>query len=79
MKLNEKIKKYRKIFDLSQEQLEKKGNKMIEGEALDLLVGNRPLPETEKTELINRFRREFKTYFSYEYCLTYFLQMMLFA
>jgi len=36
------------LVHLSQEQLEKKGNKMIEGEALDLLVGNRPLPETEK-------------------------------
>jgi hypothetical protein len=37
------------------------------------------LTEKEKTDLINRFRNEFRTYFSYEYCLTYFLQMMLFA
>ena len=38
-----------------------------------------PLTAEEKTSLINRFRKEFSTYFSYEYCLTYFLQMMLFA
>ena len=31
------------LIHLSQEQLEKKANKVIEGEALDIIVGNRPL------------------------------------
>ena len=36
------------LVHLSGEQLEKKGNKVIEGEALDLLVGNQPLEGEEK-------------------------------
>lgn len=36
------------LVHLSGEQLEKKGNKVVEGEALDLLVGNRPLAGAEK-------------------------------
>ncbi len=31
------------LIHLSQEQLEKKGNKVIEGEALDIIIGNKPL------------------------------------
>ena len=31
------------LIHLAQEQMEKKANKVIEGEALDILVGNRPL------------------------------------
>lgn len=31
------------LIHLAQEQMEKKANKVIEGEALDLIVGNRPL------------------------------------
>ncbi len=31
------------LIHLAQEQLEKKGNKIIEGEALDIIVGNKPL------------------------------------
>lgn len=36
------------LVHLSGEQLEKKGSKVIEGEALDLLVGNQPLKGEEK-------------------------------
>ena len=36
------------LVHLAGEQLEKKGNKVVEGEALDLLVGNRPLAGAEK-------------------------------
>lgn len=36
------------LVHLSGEQLEKKGSKVVEGEALDLLVGNRPLKGAEK-------------------------------
>lgn len=36
------------LVHLAGEQLEKKGNKVVEGEALDLLVGNRPLAGKEK-------------------------------
>ncbi len=36
------------LVHLSGEQLEKKGSKVVEGEALDLLVGNRPLAGQEK-------------------------------
>ena len=28
---------------MSQEQLEKKGSKLVEGEALDIIIGNKPL------------------------------------
>ena len=34
------------LIHLSQEQLEKKGSKVIEGEALDIIVGNKPLTIT---------------------------------
>ena len=33
---------------LGRKQMEKKANEVIEGEALDILVGSRPLPDTEK-------------------------------
>lgn len=36
------------LVHLSGEQLEKKGSKVVEGEALDLLVGNRPLAGEQK-------------------------------
>jgi len=36
------------LVHLAGEQLDKKGAKVVEGEALDLLVGNRPLPGVEK-------------------------------
>ena len=36
------------LVHLSGEQLEKKGAKVVEGEALDLLVGNRPLAGEQK-------------------------------
>ena len=35
------------LIHLAAEQMEKKANKVIEGEALDLIVGNRPLKLTE--------------------------------
>ena len=36
------------LIHLAQEQLDKKAAKVIEGEKLDLLIGNKPLPEEEK-------------------------------
>ena len=39
------------LVHLSQEQMEKKANKVIEGEALDIIVGNRPLDGTEKDKV----------------------------
>ena len=36
------------LIHLSQEQMEKKANKVIEGENLDILIGNYPLKEGEK-------------------------------
>ena len=38
------------LVHLSQEQLEKKANKVIEGEALDLIIGNRPIQLGNDTE-----------------------------
>lgn len=38
------------LIHLSQEQLEKKASKVIEGEALDLIIGNRPLVIDKKAE-----------------------------
>lgn len=38
------------LIHLAQEQLEKKANKVIEGEALDIIVGNRPLVIDRKKE-----------------------------
>lgn len=38
------------LIHLSQEQLEKKAARVIEGEALDLIVGNKPLVFSEKVE-----------------------------
>ena len=38
------------LIHLSQEQLEKKAAKVIEGEALDLIVGNKPIKVGPKTE-----------------------------
>ena len=39
------------LIHLAAEQLEKKASKVIEGEALDIIVGNRPLKLTEETSL----------------------------
>lgn len=36
------------LIHLAQEQMEKKANKVIEGEALDIIVGNKPLKGEEK-------------------------------
>ncbi|MBP5565114.1 MAG: aminopeptidase, partial [Lachnospiraceae bacterium] len=36
------------LIHLSQEQLEKKAAKVIEGEALDLIIGNKPIAKEEK-------------------------------
>lgn len=36
------------LIHLSQEQLEKKANKVIEGEGLDIVIGNRPLKDEDK-------------------------------
>ena len=38
------------LIHLSQEQLEKKGSKVIEGEALDIIVGNKPLTITPRAK-----------------------------
>lgn len=39
------------LVHLSSEQMESKANKVIEGEKLDLLIGNRPLKDTEKEKV----------------------------
>lgn len=39
------------LVHLSSEQLEKKANKVIEGEALDIIVGNKPLAGVEKDKV----------------------------
>lgn len=39
------------LVHLSQEQMEKKANKVIEGEALDIIVGNKPLESAEKDKV----------------------------
>ena len=41
------------LIHLSQEQMEKKANKVIEGENLDILIGNYPLKEGEKESVKN--------------------------
>ncbi|MCU6748454.1 aminopeptidase [Faecalicatena acetigenes] len=38
------------LVHLAQEQLEKKASKVIEGEKLDLLIGNRPIEQTENLD-----------------------------
>ena len=38
------------LIHLAAEQMEKKANKVIEGEALDIIIGNRPLKYETKTE-----------------------------
>ncbi len=38
------------LIHLSQEQMEKKANKVIEGEALDIIIGNRPWQEKKDEE-----------------------------
>ncbi len=38
------------LIHLAQEQLEKKANKVIEGEALDIIIGNKPLVINKKDE-----------------------------
>ncbi len=39
------------LVHLSSEQMENKANKVIEGEKLDLLIGNRPLKDIEKEKV----------------------------
>ena len=39
------------LIHLAQEQMEKKANKVIEGEALDIIVGNKPLKDEEKDKI----------------------------
>ncbi len=39
------------LIHLAQEQMEKKANKVIEGEALDVIVGNKPLKGEEKNKV----------------------------
>lgn len=39
------------LVHLSSEQMEKKANKVIEGEALDIIVGNKPLKSEEKDKV----------------------------
>ncbi|MBP5454146.1 MAG: aminopeptidase, partial [Lachnospiraceae bacterium] len=41
------------LIHLSQEQLEKKAAKVIEGEALDIIIGNKPLAKEEKASKKN--------------------------
>lgn len=43
------------LIHLAGENMEKKANKVIEGEALDILVGSRPLKGAEKERSANRF------------------------
>lgn len=46
------------LIHLSQKQLEKKGNLIIEGEDLNLLIGNRPLKEEETEEKDKKKKKE---------------------
>lgn len=39
------------LIHLASEQMEKKANKVIEGEALDIIIGNKPLKEEEKDKV----------------------------
>ena len=39
------------LIHLAQEQMEKKANKVIEGEALDVIIGNKPLKDAEKDKV----------------------------
>lgn len=39
------------LIHLASEQMEKKANKVIEGEALDVIVGNKPLKDAEKDKV----------------------------
>jgi aspartyl aminopeptidase len=39
------------LIHLASEQMEKKANKVIEGEALDIIVGNKPLKDEEKDKV----------------------------
>lgn len=39
------------LIHLAAEQMEKKANKVIEGEALDIIVGNKPLKDAEKDKV----------------------------
>ena len=46
------------LVHLAQEQLEKKASKVIEGEALDLIIGNRPLKVEKKQKGENKEKKE---------------------
>ncbi len=39
------------LIHLSQDNMEKKASKVIEGEALDILIGSRPLPDKKKEDI----------------------------
>ena len=46
------------LIHLAQEQLEKKASKVIEGEALDIIIGNRPLVIDKKAEKKNEKKNQ---------------------
>ena len=62
------------LIHLAGENMEKKANKVIEGEALDILVGSRPLKGAEKEAvskqilsiLKEKYENKFKAYYTYE-------------
>ena len=57
------------LIHLSQEQLEKKAAKVIEGEALDLVIGNMPIPsekEEEKEAVKKNILKLLKEYYEIE-------------
>lgn len=54
------------LVHLAGDQLEKKGNKVVEGEALDVLIGNRPLNGAEKDEVKQGILRCLKDYYNIE-------------
>lgn len=43
------------LIHLSAEQMEKKASKVVEGESLDLLIGNRPIEDKEEKESVKKY------------------------
>lgn len=54
------------LIHLSQERMEKKANKVIEGEALDILFGSRPLKDEEKDAVSRNVLRILKEKYNME-------------
>ncbi len=54
------------LIHLSKEQLEKKANKVVEGEDLDLLVGSRPLKDQDKDGVAAHVRQILKEQYGIE-------------